>query len=605
MDTLRVVHNRSAASSRVSVRSGKSHKSWHSNPSRIAPPPHRHAAPSAPWPWIDIGDEVDPHQLANEEPPIPPLCKHEDCRCWTGYPQSRFPNWTDKQVKKSKIWDAIHNDASLDLECNIYKCDVNSKGHFMDAGVMHAPPGEEDQVWNEILSGIGNRPNNLRVRALFVQNMSGPVLQMLGARYNIEPFFFSSSLNWIPSRFQEEIVTDQGDHITITLPFIKSMPEDEFVLKQLSLHPSNASFTSKKASTLLGSQKIDTQAPLVLYSNSRILALDLISVHLIRNLGGSTIISYHPTLNLPTTAANYLHERIRFAGQSVYWQSMFQRTPDPTLVLMCFIWHAMYAWDEALESLYQHILALEDRVISTAHMPLTKELHVIRAHHLHYTSLLDDFNKSITFIKETQNPFMTVKNFDEALIDENADLLKRECKSLEHEVLRLQSELKMQERRLKNVMNLVFSSVNITDSKYMREMTEAAVRDSAAMKQIAYLTMIFLPSSFVATVFGMNVTEINPGSGTSIPIYIAVAVPLTLFTAWVIVAFQSKYIFPGEVPFWRRLTWPFFLLYSLWFQKPQRRGDHDSFDEEHDDIKIDIEEGSQDGHGRPVSPRRH
>lgn len=53
--------------------------------------------------------------------------------------------------------------------------------------------------------------------------MSGPVLQMLGAtcvalycppasltvstqrrsnRYNVEPFFFSSSINWIPSRYQ-------------------------------------------------------------------------------------------------------------------------------------------------------------------------------------------------------------------------------------------------------------------------------------------------------------------------------------------------------------------------------------------------------------------
>ena len=44
----------------------------------------------------------------------------------------------------------------------------------------------------------------------------------------------------------------------------------------------------------------------------------------------------------------------------------------------------------------------------------------------------------------------------------------------------------------------VFSSVNLQDSKRMGEMTEAAVRDSEAMKQIAYLTMIFLPASFVA-----------------------------------------------------------------------------------------------------------
>ena len=73
------------------------------------------------------------------------------------------------------------------------------------------------------------RPRDTRLRALFIENLSGPVLQMLGTkypysillssstyqritfRYNIEPFFWSSSLNWIPSRFQEEIKENVGD----------------------------------------------------------------------------------------------------------------------------------------------------------------------------------------------------------------------------------------------------------------------------------------------------------------------------------------------------------------------------------------------------------
>ncbi|TFK26626.1 hypothetical protein FA15DRAFT_588079 [Coprinopsis marcescibilis] len=595
---LSVSRNPSAHSSRRSI---ASRKSWQSDPSRIAPPSHRHAAPSAPWPWVDIGDDVDQDQLQNDAPPIPEKCAHVDCECWKGYPQSRFPNWTERQVRKSKIWDAIH-DYKADLECIIYRCDVDTKGIFRDPGLLEAPAGQEGHVWNTVIDGLGKRPENLRVRTLFVQNMSGPVLQMLGARFNIEPFFFSSSLNWIPSRFQEEIEPNVGDHITITLPFIKSMPEDEFTIKQMPLFPSSTSIASKKG-TLLGSQKIDTQAPLVLYSNQRILALDLISIHLIRNINGSTIISYHPTLNLPTTTASYMHERIRFAGQSVYWQSMFQRSPDPTLVLMCFVWHALYAWDESLESLYQHILALENRVIETAHMPLTRELHVIRAHHLHYKSLLDNFIRNIEFIEATKNPFMTEANFSEADIAENNRLITRECKTMRQDVERIKLELQMQERRLKNVMNLVFSSVNITDSKYMREMTEAAVRDSAAMKQIAYLTMIFLPASFIATVFGMNVSEINPEGLTTVPIYLAVALPLTIFTAWVIVAFQSKYIFPGQVPFWRRLAWPFFLLYNYWFKKPDHRigieDDEEAFELDQNPVggeyKIDIVGGSQDG----------
>jgi len=42
--------------------------------------------------------------------------------------------------------------------------------------------------------------------------------------------------------------------------------------------------------------------------------LDLLSVHVIRHINGNTIISLHPDLNLPTTRAEKLHDRIRFAG---------------------------------------------------------------------------------------------------------------------------------------------------------------------------------------------------------------------------------------------------------------------------------------------------
>jgi len=219
----------------------------------------------------------------------------------------------------------------------------------------------------------------------------------------------------------------------------------------------------------------------------RLLHLDLLAVHLIRNVNGSTIISYHPTMALPTTTAEFFHQRIRFAGmcwwlfcvidvksllgQSVYWQSIFQKSPDATFVLLTFIWHAVYAWDEALEDLYKHICTLvrdthicislflltsmtqESRVITTADMPLTKELHVIRAHHLHYTSLLEDFRKHVFFVRDTHNP--ALDSLSKIEQDFSDSLLKRECANLLSEIERLQQDLTMQERRLKNVMGLV------------------------------------------------------------------------------------------------------------------------------------------------------
>ena len=42
---------------------------------------------------------------------------------------------------------------------------------------------------------------------------------------------------------------------------------------------------------------------------------------------------------------------------------MFQKSQDPTLVLLTFIWNAIYAWDEALENLYDHIGSLVSRVL--------------------------------------------------------------------------------------------------------------------------------------------------------------------------------------------------------------------------------------------------
>jgi hypothetical protein len=127
-------------------------------------------------------------------------------------------------------------------------------------------------------------------------------------------------------------------------------------------------------------------------------------------------------------------------------------------------------------------------------------------------------------------------------------------------------------------------------------------------------------------VFGMNVSEINPEGTATLPHYIAVALPLTVFTAWVIVAFQSRYIFPDHAPFWHRLAWPFVILWR-WMRGeqitfPTKKGvngyeeatdipmqslGHDAEDEDHTSdvgsIKIDVEAASP-AHDLPFNARR-
>ncbi|KAE9410090.1 hypothetical protein BT96DRAFT_847881 [Gymnopus androsaceus JB14] len=542
-------------------------------------PPHRHAAPSAPWPWIDIHDEVDPAQLDSPLPPIPPLCPHEDCECWTGYPQSRFPNWTPLQVSRSGIHAVVH-DYDRSIPCTIHYVNVDTGGFFTGADKHIIGEENKDEFWRQVAHEA--RPSNLRVRALFVENMSGTVLQMLGAKYNIEPFFFSSSLSWIPSRFQEEVRPGKGDHITITLSFLRTVqmkgPKAFFEFADNSTSVSSTEFDANDDDDL-AEQMINTQAPLQIgpENDKTMLILDLLSVHLVRSNDrmGSTIISYHH--NGPyATSAPYFRERIQFAGQSVYWQSIFQKSSDPTFVLLVFVWHALYAWDEALEKLFSHVCWMESQIMKSSDMELTRSLHVIQAHQLHYSSLLEDFKKSIVFILNTPNPAMDALSEDERFF--SRQLLQKECNNLLIEVERLESSRRMQERRLKNVMNLVFSTVNILDSKRMQDLTEATVRDSAAMKQIAYLSMIFLPASFVAAVFGMNVKELSQDTKGSFPHYFAAALPLTVLTVWVVVSFNSRHLFKGTkipITFWTRLAWPVFLVKSMYFDGTKKKNRDD------------------------------
>lgn len=73
----------------------------------------------------------------------------------------------------------------------------------------------------------------------------------------------------------------------------------------------------------------------------------------------------------------------------------------------------------------------------------------------------------------------------------------------------------------------------------------------------------------------MNVSEITPSTNGSLWQYFAVAVPLTLLTAWVIVAFQSKYVFPKGTSFKKRLAWPIYLvLIPMFSKKPDPPADN-------------------------------
>ncbi|OAX34434.1 hypothetical protein K503DRAFT_774540 [Rhizopogon vinicolor AM-OR11-026] len=541
-------------------------------PPAVPAPPYRHAAPSGPWPWMDFNDlavaptavttvmtsKTDVATVTTEATTDAPNATTHDPSCeWSGYPQNLFGNWTPDQVKRSQMLiKCSKNESSkiywmdvLDDDASFITPDMGENSHTSPVSITN------DEFWGMLQ---GKRPGNIRVRSIFVDDLTSPVMRMLGTRYNIEPFFFTSSINWIPSRYQEAPGHGVGDHITITLPFVRTLHRAP--LSAPSPTPPEPSHSQKD------NAQINTQASFPM-SNGDMLFIDLLAIHMVRDVETSTIISYHPESTWCRTSAKRLHQLMLLVGGSVYWQIIFSKTKDPTFLFLAILWYALYAWDESFELLYNHVSGLESDVLHESRIELTRKLHVLQAHLLHYQSLLHNFRVSVAFIEKTPNPAMESEKFNEAQRNTSKELMDRECGNLLSEIDRLERRREMLSSRLKNAMDLAFATVNIEDSKQTRELTQATVRDSAAMKQISYLTMVFLPASFVASVFGMNVREINDGSLETLAHYAETTISLTLLTVYIVVTLQPHTSFHEEnAPLGQRMAWPYRFL-KKWIEK--------------------------------------
>ena len=105
--------------------------------------------------------------------------------------------------------------------------------------------------------------------------------------------------------------------------------------------------------------------------------------------------------------------------------------------------------------IYEHPFYFQEtRVLHTTDMRLTHEMHSIRAHLVHYTSLLEDYKMHVRFIMDTRNPMQDSHSPQDRTFSQ--EILGRECGNLLAEINRLKDQLCMQERRLENTMGLVF-----------------------------------------------------------------------------------------------------------------------------------------------------
>jgi hypothetical protein len=145
----------------------------------------------------------------------------------------------------------------------------------------------------------------------------------------------------------------------------------------------------------------------------------------------------------------------------------------------------------------------ESKVPEESDTELTRALHEVQSHLLQCESLLHAFHVSVSFLEKT--PYPITESEEQRKISN--ELMKTVCGNLLVEINRITKRREMLGDRTKNALNLVFANVNIRDSASMRLVPCFSQPESPILiswfSKISYLTMIFLPASFMAVSIGV------------------------------------------------------------------------------------------------------
>jgi len=109
---------------------------------------YRHAAPSGPWPWIDLRN-IDDSTVTNDVEIDP---------SWPGYPQNLFGNWTPGQVRRSQML----TKCSKNQSSTIYWMDVLSRGKFVTSNIagghistVTTSDQDQENFWDMLKGEVG------------------------------------------------------------------------------------------------------------------------------------------------------------------------------------------------------------------------------------------------------------------------------------------------------------------------------------------------------------------------------------------------------------------------------------------------------------------
>ncbi|KAF8129888.1 hypothetical protein EV363DRAFT_1399694 [Boletus edulis] len=460
---------------------------------------------------------------------------------WKYYPQCCFPDWTPDEVHWGGLF---HGCEHMEL-CTVHEVVILDDGGSKQYSITHVDGDEKltAACWNWL-----QEPQPARARVLFVENMSSQVLQMLGTKYNVDPSFFLSSMNWVLSRcYQEDPKPKESDHVTVILPFIRTTRNQQPIERASPIDiPSD------------GQQKI-IQGMSPPYGMT--LLQDLLAIHMVRTPTTSTIISYHPRSNLHGTCAKHLQSFLQHSDNSL----ILSISEDPTAAFILIMKYVLQEWDEAIGILYNCMIELESDAIGNVSVKVLQELHHLQAHVLCYRALLEHFRKSVAFVRElTPNPLTGARPISDRERRFSADLTKSELANLLSNITRLEEQISMFSDQTQRVRLLFAKLLKVIFPCFL-----AAVSLSP--------WPIFTNLTIVQRVFCMNVREIDPRTIGTLAQYAGTTIALILGTGWLVVVLNPLSSFHlGRHYIMQRLMWPIFYVYNtisrtIWMIRWSRR----------------------------------
>lgn len=212
-------------------------------------------------------------------------------------------------------------------------------------------------------------------------------------------------------------------------------------------------------------------------------------------------------------------------------------TPGSNTLSACPMWFYPHLVSEVARLQEVAVWAIRDRVRAVEKKPKTdgrpqpdyRHLHDIARHAIHVSETLDVSLQTVQRMLARHRELMPLRSDGD-----QSQEIQSQLQFWESFISSLRHRSVSNEKRMANEIQLAFNIVAQHDASTSVKIGLATQSDSIAMKSIAFVTLTFLPPTFVCAIFSMSFFDYSAGSGWAISdkfwLYWAFAVPTTLLT---------------------------------------------------------------------------